>query len=65
MLNLDRIRTLLAGVAAGLFLAAVYLRSTALNGRSVDELGDGALLLVLVSAGMSWWHSRGVKTQDS
>ena len=58
MLNLDRARTWLIGVAAGLMFAVLYLRGTTVRAQSLDEFRDGALLLVFASVVLSIWHAR-------
>jgi hypothetical protein len=58
MLNLDRLQTTLAGVAAGLLIAVFYLRGSGVAGDLLKELSDGAILLMLVSFGLSFWQSR-------
>lgn len=52
---LDRLRSLLAGVAAGLFIAVLYLRVTGNTEQRLDELRDGALLMIVASAGLTLW----------
>ena len=55
MAYLDRLRSLLAGVAAGLFIAVLYLRVTGNTEQGLDELRDGALLMIGASAGLTLW----------
>ena len=65
MLSLDHLRTILAGVAAGLLIAVFYLRGSGVAEVVLNELRDGALLLMLVSFGLSVWQSRVVSKQRS
>jgi hypothetical protein len=63
VLNLDRIRTWLIGVAAGLLFAVLDFRGTAVSAQSLDELRDGALLLLVASVVLSIWHARAASKQ--
>jgi hypothetical protein len=58
MFNLDRIRIILASVAAGLMIAVFYLRGSGVDEDLLKELRDGAILLILVSFGLAVWQSR-------
>ncbi|RYD66270.1 MAG: hypothetical protein EOP58_05785 [Sphingomonadales bacterium] len=63
MLNLNGIRNLIHGVAAGLVIAVLYLRGSGIANDSLNELRDGAILLILASFGLSVWKSRVVNKQ--
>jgi hypothetical protein len=59
-MNIERARTLLTGTAAGLMISVYYLRgSTAPD--FLNELRDGALLLVLVCVGLSVLQQRSAR----
>jgi hypothetical protein len=65
MPTLERIRVALAGVAAGLMIAVFYLHGSAVDSDQLNELRDGALLLLLVSVGLSVWQNRTTDKQHS
>ena len=58
MIYLDRLRSLLAGVAVGLFIAVLYLRNTGDAELDLDALRDGALFMIFASAGLTLWLGR-------
>ena len=55
---IERIRMLLAGMGAGLLIAVFHLRGTRGSTDSLDQLRDGALVVVLVCVGLSIWQVR-------
>lgn len=61
MVFLDRLRSLLAGVAVGLFIAVLYLRITPDAEQGVDALQSGALVMILASAALTLWLARAIK----
>ncbi len=58
MPNLETLRITLVGVAAGLLIAVFSLRGSGVAGTLLKELSDGAILLMIVSLGLSVWQSR-------
>lgn len=65
MPTLERIRVALAGVGGGLMIAVFYLHRSAVDSDLLNELRDGALLLLLVSVGLSVWQNRTTDKQHS
>lgn len=55
MVFLDRLRSVLAGVAVGLFIAVLYLRITTNAEDGLDALHAAAVGLTLASAALSLW----------
>jgi hypothetical protein len=64
MLNLDRLSTLLWGVAGGLALAAMFQGAMA-PGNSIDWIRDGAAIFMLAAAGLSFWHLRAARKKGT
>ena len=57
-MTIERIKTLLAGMGAGLLIAVFHLRGTGLGIDTLDHLRDGALVIVLVCIGLSFWQMK-------
>jgi hypothetical protein len=60
-LTMERLANCLLGVAAGLMLSVFYLRSELVVADRLDVLRDSALLLMVVSSGLSFWHARAAR----
>lgn len=61
MVYLDRLRSLLAGVAVGLFIAVLYLRITPDAERGLDTLQSVALGMMVASAALTLWLAWAIK----
>ena len=61
MVFLDRLRSVLAGVAVGLFIAVLYLRITTDAEDGLDALHAAAVGMTLVSAALSLWLALAIK----
>jgi formate-dependent nitrite reductase membrane component NrfD len=61
---MNSVRLLLAGIAAGLMFAVLYLRNSGASSNSLDELGDSALVLVVIGAVISLLADRQRRAQE-
>ncbi|HEY0103186.1 MAG TPA: hypothetical protein VGB60_06955 [Brevundimonas sp.] len=61
MVYLDRLRSLLAGVAVGIIVALLYLRTMPDGEQALDELQWIALGMIFASAGLTLWLGRALK----
>ena len=57
----ERTRMFLAGIAAGLLISVFYLRGTT-EADLLNQLRDGATLLVLGCVGLSVWQLRSARS---
>lgn len=55
MVFIDRLRSVLAGVAVGLFIAVLYLRMTTEADQGLETLQIGAVGMTLASAALTLW----------
>lgn len=55
MVFIDRLRSVLAGVAVGLFFAVLYLRITTDAKQGLDALHVGAVGITLASVALTLW----------
>ena len=62
--TLNQIRVGLVGVAAGLMFAVIYLRGRQSSSDSLDELRDGAILILGIATAISFYLARPKRVED-